>query len=113
MRITIDRASAGFPSEMNELSGKTALSSKTDTAAGVQPDESQDALELTSRRTAMIDSVRETNMAAVSSTASAAGNLSAIKQKLAVLNNYIQENPLEALSAHANLDPETVARLIG
>jgi hypothetical protein len=113
MRINVDRASAGFPSEKNEKPGKITPSFRSDAASGAQTDETRDELELTNRRTAILDSVRETNMAAVSSTESAAGNLSAIKQRLASLNNYIQENPIEALSAHANLDPETVARLIG
>ena len=116
LRINIDRASAGFPAEKtekNEMPGKIAPSVKGDTAVGTLPDEKKDTLELSGRRLAMLNSVREANMASVSSTESAAENLSAIKQKLASLNNYIQENPQEALSAQANLNPETVARLIG
>ena len=113
MKVSFDRSSAGFGAQKSEMTGKIAQLPKTEAPKEAQAAVgAKDELELSMRKTAVLGSVREANLASAS-TESGADRLNAIKQKLATLNDYILDNPAEAFSAQANLNSGTVARLVG
>lgn len=110
MKINADRTAAGFAAENNDKQNKLPQTAKSGISAFFSG--THDDLELTSGKAAVLNQVGESNNWAVSSVGTGA-DLSSIKQMLAGVTNFIGSNPAEALAAHANLNPETVASLIG
>ena len=113
MKIHFDRTSAGFTAEKSEKTGKIAQAAKSDvlvSTSAAMPD-TQDAVELSNRKIAVLNSVRESNVDALSAE-TGPEQFKAMRSRLASITGYMQDNPQEALAAHANLDPETVTRLI-
>jgi putative NADPH-quinone reductase len=109
MRIYGDRSVSGYSSDKDEKKSRVQ-SLKTGENEHVLL-ESADALELTGKKAAVLNTVNETDVE-VSLSAQAFGDLHTIRQKLANLNGSLLRNPFEALGAQANLTSETVAGLI-
>jgi hypothetical protein len=113
MKIHFDRTTAGFSAEKSEKTGKIAQASKSDVQVNTNATipETKDEVELSNRKVAVLNSVRESNVDALSSE-TGPEQFIAMRNKLASLTGYMQDNPQEAIAAHAHLDSETVARLI-
>jgi hypothetical protein len=110
MKIYGDRASAGIPAEKNEKPAKLPQPSKSGSSTAFI--DTKDDLELTGKKVAVSDPVRETELANTDALEFDAGEVPVMKQKLQALSSYILSNPAEALSAQANLNPDMVAGLI-
>lgn len=109
MKIFGDRSVAGFPAEKSGKPGRAPA--KPGSKDNLYILETADDLELTFRKTGVLDSVREADTAASSSEAGDV-DLRAIKQKLSLLNDRLLNHPAEALSAHAHLTSKAVAALL-
>lgn len=113
MKIYGDKATPGYVPEKNEAQGKISKTPKSDADKGVQHAMAGDDLELTSKKVPVMNATRETNIGSSSSLEFDVGEVPMIKQKLMFINESIINNPIAALSAQANLNSETVARLLG
>lgn len=110
MKINVDRSSAGFAAEKYEKQSKTPQVSKPEVSAAF---DTKDEVELTSKKAAILDDVRESNVGSSSSVSFDASQIPMLKQRLQFFTDYALSNPTEALSAQANLNSETVAKLVG
>jgi hypothetical protein len=113
MKIYGDKIASGYSSEKTEVSARISKDTKSDSEKTAQVALSGDELELTSKKAAVLNSVREANLDSATSVEFDVSQVPVMKQRLGIISNYMLSNPAEALSTQANLASETVARLIG
>ncbi len=113
MKIFNDKTTPGYIPEKNETQGRISKSPKSGSEKNVQVVQTSDELELSSQKVPVMSTMRETDIGGSPSFEFDAGDVPMIKQKISFVNGYILNNPLEALSAQANLNSESVARLVG
>lgn len=111
MKIFNDSKTPGLISEKNETQGRISKKPGSDKNAPVTL--AADEIELTSKKAPAVNSIREVEIANTASVEFDVNEVPMMKMKLAALNNYILNNPAEALSAHANMNADLVAGLIG
>jgi hypothetical protein len=111
MKIFNESKTPGLIPEKNETQGRVSKKPASDKSAPIAmaPDE----LELTAVKAPAMNKMREVELANAAAVEFDVNEVPMMKMKLAKLNNYILNNPSEALSAQANLSAGTVAGLIG
>lgn len=112
MKIYGDKTTPGYIPEKNEPQGRISKTPKSDTDKNTQVAVSGDDLALTGKKVPVMNTTRETNIGSSSPVEFDVGEVPMMKQKLMFINESILNYPAEALSAQANLNSETVARLL-
>jgi hypothetical protein len=109
VKINGDKASAGFPIEKNDKPSR--MPSKSGAGELARLMDTADDLELTGngKAAAVFNALRESN---VDASNSLTDELDTIREKLSALTGRLLSSPQQALSAQANLDSETVSRLV-
>lgn len=113
MKIFNDKTTPGYISEKNETQSRVSKTPKSGSDKNVQIPLTGDELELTSQKLPVTNSMREANIGTAPALEFDAGEVPMMQQKLSFVNSYILNNPLEALSAQANLNASSVAALLG
>lgn len=113
MKIIGEASTPGYIPEKSEAQSRVPKTSKMNVEQNVQVFRSADELDLSNRKVSVMRSIRESNIGDSSVVSFDVTQVPMMKQNLSVLNSYIMNNPIEALSAQANLNAENVARLIG
>jgi hypothetical protein len=111
MKIFNDTKTQGLVSEKNETQGRISKKTGSDKSAPVTL--AADEIELTGKKAPAASAIREVEIANAASVEFDVNEVPMMKMRLAALNNYILSNPSEALSAHANINADLVAGLIG
>ena len=113
MKIYSDKTAPGYIPDKNEIQGRASKNPKSVSDKNAKVVLTGDELELTGKKVTDMSSARATGTGHTSSVEFDVSQVPMMQQKLAFVNNYIMNNPAEALTAQANMNPDTVARLIG
>lgn len=113
MKINNDAISPGLKSDKNESTGRVSKNVKSETDQTVQAFQTSDEVELTNKKMPAVNQMRETEIANTAAVEFDVSEVPMMKQRMQFINNYILNNPADALAAQARLNPGVVAGLIG